>query len=79
MPLLHDIRESLVYQEALAEGIELGKKEAIERQKAQVMEEETDRLIAKLATKRLSATEISELLDLDFERVRRVLGAATNI
>ncbi|HEX3150794.1 MAG TPA: Rpn family recombination-promoting nuclease/putative transposase [Gemmataceae bacterium] len=59
---VQDIRESRVYQEALEEG----------------REEATNRDIAKLAAKRMSASEIAELLDLDLERVRRVIDSLAN-
>ncbi|MCE9529808.1 MAG: hypothetical protein K8T89_01505 [Planctomycetes bacterium] len=54
---IHDIRESRVYQEAKAEGIEKG------------VEKERVRLIAKWAALKVTPEQIAENLDLDLEHV----------
>jgi predicted transposase YdaD len=58
---IHDIRESLVYQEALKEGKEEGLKEA------------TVNAITKMAAKKMPAKEIAAILELELEFVRKVL------
>ncbi|HZZ80465.1 MAG TPA: DUF2887 domain-containing protein [Gemmataceae bacterium] len=59
---VHDIRESKVYQEALAEGKVEGKEEGIAF------------AIAKMAARKMSAEDIATILDLDVEAVRRALS-----
>ncbi len=55
---IHSIRETRVYQEALEEGKQEGRKEDIR----------------KMAAKRMSAKKIAALLEVDIEFVRQVLG-----
>ncbi len=61
---VHDIRESRVYQEALQEGIEKGLKEGRE----DGLKEERRSTIAKMAAKKMTATEIAAILELDVEQ-----------
>jgi predicted transposase/invertase (TIGR01784 family) len=68
---VHDIRETKVYQEALAEGKLEGKLEG--------KEEGINFTISRLAAKKkMSAEEIAALLELDIEHVRRVIATSSS-
>jgi predicted transposase/invertase (TIGR01784 family) len=67
---IDDIRQSRVYQDALAEGKEIGKAEG----KLEGKDEGIALAIAKLAAKKVSIDEIAAFLDLDIETVRQTLA-----
>ncbi len=66
---VHDIRETKVYQEAKAEGIE----EGIDREHAAERSRKL-RSISKMATKDMAPREIAEILELDMELVWQELA-----
>jgi predicted transposase YdaD len=63
---VHDIRETRVYQEAMAEGKALGLKEGIAL------------AIAKMAAKKMPAEEIATILEVDIDLLRQVLNSRTS-
>ena len=78
---LHDIRESKAYQEAREEGEEKGKEEGLKEGIEQGIEQERQRIlqekllaIPKMASRKLSAADIAEILVLDLEVVSRELA-----
>lgn len=62
---VHDIRESLVYQEALQEGIEK------ERQRTRQLQLDA---VAKLAARHMTAAEIADVLGLEVELVAKMMA-----
>jgi len=67
---LHDIRETRVYQEALEEGEKKGRREGEEKGRQEGLRE----AIVKMASGKMSPTDIARILQLDLEVVERALG-----
>jgi predicted transposase YdaD len=86
MLLVHDIRETKVYQEAKEEGFQEGIEKGIERAFAKAFEmgfekgfekgiqKERQRSIARLSAKKMSAQEIADFLGVPIELVVREIS-----